>query len=124
MLPLGWGIFQVVRKLALRAQTVLTFLLKNPPACGPRPSHPPQASTRSSKHTKMSQSTRNTELGKKVGKNMYDSPHQFEPLIPTTILPALTDQAADIARAATRLIGMAHASSRQTIRECVRAMNS
>ena len=45
-LPLGWGIFQVVRKLALRAQTVLTFFLKNPPACGPRPSHPPQASTR------------------------------------------------------------------------------
>lgn len=35
--------------------------------------------------------------GKKVGKNMYDSPHQFEPLIPTTIPPSLTDQAADIA---------------------------
>src|SRR5699024_10595518 len=40
----------VVRKLALCAQTVLTFFLKNSPACGPRPSRSPQVSTRFTEH--------------------------------------------------------------------------
>lgn len=55
---------------------------------------------------------------------MKNSPHQFEPLIPSSIPPAMTDKAAEIARETTRLAGMAHPSSRETIRERVRSMNS
>lgn len=55
---------------------------------------------------------------------MYDSPHQFEPLVPSDIPAALTDKAAEIVREATRLTGMAHPTSRQTIRKLVRSMNS
>ena len=66
-------------------------------------------------------------MAKKAAKSrqeMYDSPHQFEPLIPASIPLGLLDKAAEIAREATRLTGMAHASSRQMIRDRVRSMNS
>lgn len=55
---------------------------------------------------------------------MYESPHQFEPLVPSSIPPAMTAKAAEIVREATRLAGMAHPASRKTIRELVRSMNS
>ncbi|MFC5549873.1 Fic family protein [Massilia aerilata] len=55
---------------------------------------------------------------------MYDSPHQFEPLIPSAIPTDLIEKSAEIAQAATRLSGAAHPSSRGTIRELVRSMNS
>ena len=55
---------------------------------------------------------------------MYDSPHQFEPLVPVNIPPAMTEKAADIVRSATLLAGAAHPTSRSTIRERVRSMNS
>lgn len=55
---------------------------------------------------------------------MYNSPHQFEPVVPASIPPAMTDKVADVVRAATLLTGAAHPSSRATIRERVRTMNS
>ena len=55
---------------------------------------------------------------------MYDSPHQFEPLVPSNLSPVLIDKAADIAREATRLAGVAHPRARESIRELVRSMNS
>ncbi|MGO3131320.1 MAG: Fic family protein [Alcaligenes sp.] len=55
---------------------------------------------------------------------MYDSPHQFEPLVPSNLSPVLIDKAADIARDATRLAGVAHPCARESIRELVRSMNS
>ncbi|MGZ8291398.1 MAG: Fic family protein [Telluria sp.] len=55
---------------------------------------------------------------------MYDSPHQFEPLIPARLPDELGKKAAEIAQAATRLSGTAHPDSRATIRNLVRSMNS
>lgn len=55
---------------------------------------------------------------------MYDSPHQFEPLLLTRIPPATTEKAAHIVRLATLLSGAAHPTSRATIRERLRSMNS
>jgi Fic family protein len=55
---------------------------------------------------------------------MCNSPHQFEPLVPTHIPPAVIEKAAGIARAATRLAGAADPASRATIRERIRSMNS
>lgn len=55
---------------------------------------------------------------------MYDSPHQFEPLLPSTIPASLAGLAGEIVREALRLTGAAHPSSRATIRERVRSMNS
>lgn len=55
---------------------------------------------------------------------MYNNPHQFEPLVPSSIPASITDKAAQIVRDATRLTGMAHPTSRKTIRERVRSMNS
>jgi Fic family protein len=62
--------------------------------------------------------------GKCGGKNMCDSPIQFEPLVPSVIPPALTEKAADIVRSAMLLAGAAHPTSRAAIRERVRSMNS
>jgi hypothetical protein len=39
---------------------------------------------------------------------MYDFPHQFEPLLLTNIPLALAEKAAEIARSATLLAGVAH----------------
>lgn len=55
---------------------------------------------------------------------MYNNPHQFEPLVPSSIPASITDKAAQIVRDATRLTGMAHPTSRKTIRERVRSMSS
>lgn len=55
---------------------------------------------------------------------MYDSPRQFEPLIPSELPSALTDKAADIVRSATRLTAAAHPTARAAVRELVRSMNS
>lgn len=55
---------------------------------------------------------------------MYDSPHQFEPLIPASMPPVLLEKAADIVRSATRLTGAAHPTARAAVRELVRSMNS
>jgi Fic family protein len=55
---------------------------------------------------------------------MYDSPHQFLPLFPASIAPAMMDKAAAIVRSATLLCGAAHPSSRAAVRELVRSMNS
>ena len=55
---------------------------------------------------------------------MYDSIHQFEPLVPTKIPPLISEKAAEIVRSATLLAGAAHPASRTTIRERVRSMNS
>lgn len=61
---------------------------------------------------------------KLAAKKMYDSPHQFEPLVPSVIPPELTEKAADIVRSATLLAGAAHPTARAAIRERVRSMNS
>lgn len=55
---------------------------------------------------------------------MYDSIHQFEPLIPSNIPSSIIEKASEIVRSATILSGAAHATSRATIRELVRSMNS
>lgn len=55
---------------------------------------------------------------------MYDSPHQFDPLVPASLPQALIEKAADIARDASRLAGVAHPRARESIRELVRSMNS
>lgn len=55
---------------------------------------------------------------------MFDSPHQFLPLIPASIPPGMMDKAAEIVRSATLLCGSAHPASRVAIRELVRSMNS
>lgn len=55
---------------------------------------------------------------------MYDSPHQFEPLMPSLQHHGLLDKAAEITRSATALVGSAHAVTRAAVRELVRSMNS
>lgn len=55
---------------------------------------------------------------------MYDSPHQFEPLLPLVHLDELYDQAARIVQAGLSLTSTAHPTARTTIRELVRSMNS
>ncbi|MBX6964856.1 Fic family protein [Alcaligenes faecalis] len=55
---------------------------------------------------------------------MYNSPHQFDPLVPASLPQALIEKAADIARDASRLAGVAHPRARESIRELVRSMNS
>lgn len=55
---------------------------------------------------------------------MYESPHQFEPLVPAKIPPTMTGKAAEIARSAALLAGAAHPTARAVIRELVRSMNS
>ena len=55
---------------------------------------------------------------------MYDSPHQFLPLMPAAIPPAMLEKAAGIVRSAMLLCGSAHPASRAAIRELVRSMNS
>jgi Fic family protein len=57
---------------------------------------------------------------------LYNSPHQFGPLIPAEgDLPSqLLQRAAELSRAANRLSGLAHSETRATVRELVRSMNS
>lgn len=55
---------------------------------------------------------------------MYDSVHQFEPLLPSNLPPSLLDKATEIALSALRLSAAAHPDSRSTVRELVRSMNS
>lgn len=55
---------------------------------------------------------------------MYDSPHQFEPLLPATVPDDLLGLAAEIVRLSHRLSAAAHETSRTVIRERVRSMNS
>jgi Fic family protein len=55
---------------------------------------------------------------------MYSKTHQFEPLIPSPVPPALIAKAAEIATTSLRLTAAAHPTARATIRELVRSMNS
>lgn len=55
---------------------------------------------------------------------MYDSPHQFEPLLPAIVPPALLAKADEIIRRTNQLTAIAHPSARTVVRELVRAMNS
>ncbi len=55
---------------------------------------------------------------------MYDSPHQFEPLLPQFNLEILRVRAAAICRDSTGLQGKIHAATQTSLRELVRSMNS
>ncbi|MDB5769660.1 MAG: Fic family protein, partial [Burkholderia sp.] len=55
---------------------------------------------------------------------MYDSPHQFEPMLPQINKEELYAQAARIAQAGLGLTSAAHPSARAAVRELVRSMNS
>ncbi|WP_062111230.1 Fic family protein [Collimonas pratensis] len=55
---------------------------------------------------------------------MYDSPHQFEPLLPSAHKEQLYEQAGRITRAAFRLASAAHPTTLLTVQELVRSMNS
>ncbi|EGF31306.1 hypothetical protein IMCC9480_81 [Oxalobacteraceae bacterium IMCC9480] len=55
---------------------------------------------------------------------MYDSPHQFEPLIPSVLPAGVSDKANRLAVSASRLAAMAHPSVRAVLRELVRSMCS
>jgi len=55
---------------------------------------------------------------------MYDSPHQFEPLLPSAHKEELYEQAGRITRAAFRLASAAHPTTLLTVQELVRSMNS
>lgn len=55
---------------------------------------------------------------------MYDSPHQFEPLLPTRNVDALLDKAGGIVQSAIALTSVAHHTSRDAVKELVRSINS
>jgi Fic family protein len=55
---------------------------------------------------------------------MYSKSHQFEPLLPSPVPPALVEKAAEIATTSIRLTTAAHPTARATIRELIRSMNS
>jgi Fic family protein len=55
---------------------------------------------------------------------MYDSPHQFEPLLPSGNQDALLDKASRIVQSAIALTSVAHHTSRDAVRELVRSINS
>jgi Fic family protein len=55
---------------------------------------------------------------------MYNSPHQFEPLLPQANLSALLDQASAIVRSSIALTSIGHLTARATVRELVRSINS
>jgi Fic family protein len=54
----------------------------------------------------------------------YSSPHQFEPLLPTSLPLDLEQKTSEVVRASARLSAQAHPSARAVIRELVRSMNS
>jgi Fic family protein len=55
---------------------------------------------------------------------MFNSIHQFEPLVPSVLAPALNEKAADIVRLSSRLAASAHPTARAVVQELVRSMNS
>jgi Fic family protein len=55
---------------------------------------------------------------------MYDSLHQFEPLIPGNLPSALLEKAAEIVQSSTQLASAAHSTARAAVRELIRSMNS
>ncbi len=56
---------------------------------------------------------------------VYDSPHQFEPLLPRADLTGdLRERADEVARASLKLTGRLPATTLRSLRELVRAMNS
>lgn len=55
---------------------------------------------------------------------MYNSPHQFEPLLPAQIPPTLLAKAGEITQLATQLASSCHPLTCAALRELVRAMNS
>ena len=55
---------------------------------------------------------------------MYDSIHQFEPLLPVRLPEAIREKAGNIVLSSTRLAAAAHPTARATIRELIRSMNS
>ena len=60
----------------------------------------------------------------KMSAKIYDSPHQFEPLLPNAHKGELYEQAARITRAAFRLVSAAHPTTRLAVQDLVRSMNS
>ena len=56
--------------------------------------------------------------------SVYDQPHQFEPLLPTTRLDALAALARPVMEASHRLQGATNPSTRAEIQALVRSMNS
>jgi Fic family protein len=55
---------------------------------------------------------------------VYDQPHQFEPLLPQKALHELALATRDVVEQSFRLQGAAHASTRDRLRELLRSMNS
>ncbi len=55
---------------------------------------------------------------------MYDSPHQFTPLLPQSHVDALLERASDIVRTSVALNSTGHHSARRGVRELVRSINS
>ncbi|SSW67836.1 Fic family protein [Achromobacter agilis] len=56
---------------------------------------------------------------------MYDSPHQFSPLLPAEhVLGPYLERAASVVNQAAELGGLAHSSTRATLHELLRNMNS
>lgn len=55
---------------------------------------------------------------------IYDSPHQFEPLLPSALPVELEQATNEVVRASARLTAQAHPTARAVIRELVRSMNS
>lgn len=55
---------------------------------------------------------------------VFDSPHQFEPLLPSNPATELRERGDDICARSCRLQGAAHPATLQTLRDLVRAMNA
>src|SRR5471030_2856588 len=55
---------------------------------------------------------------------MYDSPHQFEPLLPAILSASITTKAVEIVRLSNHLGAMAHPSALAVVRDLLRSMNS
>jgi Fic family protein len=55
---------------------------------------------------------------------MYDSPHQFEPLIPSDIPPSLMRRASDISLQSAQLSGAVHPTTAEAVRKLLRKINA
>lgn len=55
---------------------------------------------------------------------MYNSPHQFEPLLPVVRQDQLLERASQVVQAATALTAVGHHTARTSVRELVRSINS
>lgn len=55
---------------------------------------------------------------------MYNSPHQFEPLLPSVRADTLLDKASGIVQSAIALTSVGHSTTRDAVKELVRSINS